>query len=103
MAGYVGRLESGDTLDASSYFTGPWRCFSRKVVDPGQTETFDAARAEYAIFVMSGEGTATVGTTTQRVDPGSALTVGYRASLVITAGGGPLELFVTTLNLDLNP
>ena len=99
MAGYVGRLESGDTLDASSYFTGPWQCFSRRVVDPGQTETFDAARAEYAIFVISGEGDAAVGTTTQKVDPGSALTVGYRASLVVTAGDEPLELFVTTLDL----
>ena len=99
MAGYVTRLESGQVLEAAAYFKGPWRSFSRQVVEPRGTVTFHADDAEYAIFVMTGEGEARVGATTQSVDPGAALTVGYRASLVLTAGEHPLELFVTTLNV----
>lgn len=99
MAGYVGRLEAGDVLAAAAFFEGPWRSFSRRTVEPGHTETFDAADAEYAIFVMSGDGRARVGATTQPLTPGSALTVGYRATLAVTAADSPLELFVTTLNV----
>ena len=72
---------------------------TRQVVEPRGTATFRADDAEYAIFVMTGEGEARVGATTQSVDPGAALTVGYRASLILSAAGRPLELFVTTLNV----
>ncbi|VXC43218.1 conserved hypothetical protein [Arthrobacter sp. 9V] len=99
MTGYVGQLESGQTLSAKPYFEGPWREFSRQTIPEGSDHTFDAVDGEYAIFIMSGEGKATVGSTTHAITPGSALTVGYRANVKISALSGDVEVFVTTLNV----
>lgn len=74
----------------------------RRAIEPGAPESSQAVDAEYAIFVVTGRGEARVGAATQQIDPGSALTVGYRASLVIAADGAPLEVFVATLNVSLS-
>ena len=99
MAGYVGRLGPGETLDARVHFKGPWRDFRRIGVDAGQEYVFDAVDAEYSIFVMSGRGQGRVGSQSHPLDEGSALTVGYRARLTVVADE-PLELFVTTLDVS---
>lgn len=100
MAGYVGEIALGETLSAKPYFTGAWREFSREQVPPGATREFDAADAEYAVIVVSGSGTAKVGSRSQTFDAGSSFTVGYRSLLVLTTGPGPVELFVTTLDVS---
>jgi hypothetical protein len=99
MTGYVGELKRGQTLSAEQYFQGPWREFSRETIDTGSEHTFEAKDCEYAIFVMSGFGEATVGSITHPLTPGSALTVGYRAKVTITPSTDPIELFITTLNV----
>jgi quercetin dioxygenase-like cupin family protein len=101
MAGWVGRLEPGQTLDARPHFHGPWRDFRRVIVEASEEIVFEASDCEYAIFVMSGTGEATIGAQARPLTPGSALTVGYRARLQATAGDGPVELFVTTLDVRL--
>jgi mannose-6-phosphate isomerase-like protein (cupin superfamily) len=92
-------LAVGQTLDAKEYFEGPWRSFSRVLVDAGTETNFDATDCEYSIFVMSGEGTLELGSTQQKLTTGSAVTVGYRATIRVRAESD-LELFVTTLDVD---
>jgi hypothetical protein len=99
MAGYVGRIEPGETLDAAEHFKGPWRNFRRITIDAGQERLFDAVDAEYSIFVMSGEGRGKFGGQSYPVNEGAAFTVGYRAALTLVAGDGPVEVFVTTLDV----
>lgn len=103
MAGFMGRLESGETLAAAQYFEGPWRSFSRTTIEPGDERDFAAVDAEYSIFVMSGEGVGRVGTQTHAMNPGTAFTVGFGAKLTLAATDGPVEIFVTTLNVALDP
>ncbi len=99
MAGYVGRLEPGQTLQAGDHFKGPWRSFSRTTIEAGQEQTFNASDAEFSIFVMSGHGQSVIGSQAQPVSPGSALTVGYRAQLTLRADDSPVEVFVTIVDI----
>lgn len=99
MPGHVSRLAVGQTLDAKEHFDGPWRSFSRSMVDAGSETSFDATDCEYSIFVMSGSGTLELGSNRQELTAGSAVTVGYRATIRICAASD-LELFVTTLDVD---
>ena len=101
MAGWVGRIDEGETLSAAGHFAGPWREFSRRTVQPGETFAFDAADAEYAVIVMSGTGEAEVGARTLAIRPGSSLTIGYRAQVVIRATDEPVEVFITTVDVRL--
>ena len=101
MAGYVGRLEQGQVLEAGKFLKGPWRSFQRVSIEAGQEHLFDGAESEYAIFVMSGSGHAVVGSQTRPATPGTALTVGYRASLRLIADSQPVEVFVTTLDVKI--
>lgn len=100
MAGYVGRLEPNQTLSAEGHFAGPWRDFRRITIEAGTAQDFNASDVEYSIFVMSGTGTATAGSQHHSINPGAALTVGYRAAVTIAADpGNDVELFVTTLTV----
>lgn len=99
MAGLVTRLDPGQTISAAGHFEGAWRDFRRITVKAGGSQNFTASDCEFAIFVISGEGTGIVGTQRHPLTPGSALTVGYRAQLDVAAGADPIELFVTTLDV----
>ena len=100
MPGYVGKLAPGQTLSARPYLAGSWREFSRIRLEPGEERLFDAGTAEYSVIVISGDGTAEVAGRSQSYDGGASFTVGYRAQLRLTAGEGPVELFVTTLDIE---
>lgn len=97
MAGYVGRLNPGDVLDAGSYFKGPWKSFERRALGAAETTRFSATDEEYSIFVTAGQGTFTVDNTERHADEGTAITVGLGSTVDITAGPEGLELFITTL------
>jgi mannose-6-phosphate isomerase-like protein (cupin superfamily) len=99
MAGYVGRLNEGETMGRPDFFKGPWRSFARLTLGAGTSREFVGDKIEQSIFVLSGEGTAHVGSATQPLDVGAALTVGYQASVTIAAGEAPIELFITTLDV----
>lgn len=99
MAGYVGHLALGETLDATPYFEGPWAQFERRRVEPGATTTFVAQQDEYAIIVSAGTGEYAVGEKSGSATEGSSFTVGYGAAVALTAGDEGLELFITTLSV----
>jgi hypothetical protein len=99
MAGWVGRLEVGETIDANAHFNGPWRNFQRLRVGAGERLTFAGTDCEYSIFVTDGGGSATVGNQARPLTTGAALTVGYRASVDVAAGEEGMEMFVTTLDV----
>lgn len=99
MAGYVGRLEPGDTLDATPYFEGPWKSFERRTLEDEQSLQLEGVGAEYSVFVIGGGGDYRVGDVTAAATPGTAITVGYGASVTITAGEPGIDLFITTLNI----
>ena len=100
MAGYVGRLEPGDVLDARQYFAGPWGAFERAVVDGGASREFAAEGVEFAIFVSAGSGEFEVSGARSVADVGTAVTVGHGAAVIFSAGNDGLELFVTTVLVD---
>lgn len=99
MAGYVGRLEAGEQLDATPYLKGPWRSFERRTIAGDSAEILTASDAEYAVIIMSGAGTFEVASTQRPYTPGSTFTVGYRAALTLEASE-ETEFFITTLNVD---
>lgn len=101
MAGYVTKLEAGQTLSAKEHFDGAWREFSRSTLAAGEVREFVAADAEYSIFVIRGTGSVRIGARREELTPGSAITVAYRASAAIEAASDELELFVTTLDVDV--
>lgn len=100
MPGYVGKLAPGQTLSARPYLAGSWREFARVRLEPGEERLFDAEAAEYSIVVISGEGTAQVSSRVEPFDAGASFTVGYRAQLRLTVAEQPVELFVTTLDIE---
>ena len=100
MAGYVGRLEIGETLDATPYFDGQWRTFERRLIPVGTAAAFGGDRQEYSIFVTRGTGTFVVDDVRRAATTGTAITVGYGAAAVIEAGEESLELFITVLGID---
>jgi hypothetical protein len=99
MAGYVGRLEPGDVLDARPYFAGPWRSFERARLDPGTSREFIADGVEFSIFATEGRGSYDVAGQRDDADVGTAITIGHGASVTITAGQTGIELFVTTVTV----
>lgn len=100
MPTFVGKIEIGQTLDATDYFDGPWKSFARIAVQPGATHTFTGDTAEFAIFVMSGSGNYVFSGVSTEVTPGSAITVGLGSEITVSAdAGNTLELFVTTLSV----
>ena len=101
MAGYVGHLAAGEQLKTGEYFKGPWRSFERVVIQPAGGRDFNALDSEYAVYVMSGTGEASVAGKARAATPGSSFTVGYGARLQVTAGDEPIELFVTALDVSI--
>jgi hypothetical protein len=100
MAGYVGRLDIGDTLDATPYFAGQWRTFERRRLLEGTSAGFGGDRQEYSIFVTGGTGTFVVDSVRRAATTGTAITVGFGAEAEIEAGDEPVELFITVLGID---
>ena len=98
MPTYVGKIEQNETLDATQYFAGPWRQFERSVVPLNGSRRLTADAVEYAVFVMSGTGSYQFNGSQHPLTPGSAVTVGHGAEVLITGDQAtPLELFITTL------
>ncbi|MFV4914290.1 hypothetical protein PFZ49_12260 [Microbacterium lacticum] len=98
MAGYVGRIDAGEFLDAAPYFNGAWKSFERRTVGSVEALVLQGDNAEYSIFVLAGDGTYEVGDLRCPATPGTAITVGLGASVTITAGSSELDLFITTLS-----
>ncbi|MEO3827045.1 hypothetical protein [Actinomadura sp. B10D3] len=102
MAGLVTILNPGETLPAAGHFAGPWRDFARTRIAPHARETFAGDGSESAIFVMSGSATARVGDTDTPLAEGGAVTVGLGSRVDLTAGPDGVELFITTLTVQVD-
>lgn len=100
MAAYVGTIQRGQTLDATAYFDGPWKEFSRIELQRGTPLRLTADTVEYSLFVMHGDGVYQFDGKRQSLTPGAAVTVGHGAEILITSGDEPLELFITSLSVE---
>ena len=98
MAGFVGKLEVGETLSAAPYLAGPWREFSRASIRADEEYRLEGADAEYAVIVTAGDGLASVGEHQEPFNVGSAFVVGLGSNLRLRAGTSRVELFVTTVD-----
>ncbi|GAB3977128.1 hypothetical protein GCM10029978_065990 [Actinoallomurus acanthiterrae] len=101
MAGFVTVLRTGDTLSAAGHFSGPWRDFRRVRIEPGVCETVVGDTIEAAIFVMSGAVSIQAGDVDTPLEAGGALAVGLGSRVDLVAHEDGAELFITTLNVDL--
>ena len=101
MAGYVGRLEAGDYLDATPYFEGAWKSFERRTLESAQSLRLEASDDEYSVFVVGGDGDYQVGDVSAAATSGTAITVGHGAGVTITAGVSGIDLFITTLGITV--
>ncbi|GAB5897695.1 hypothetical protein [Mycolicibacterium mageritense] len=98
MPTYVGKLERNQTLNATTYFAGPWQQFERTVIPIEGSRRLTADVVEHAVFVMSGTGSYQFNGARNPLTPGSAITVGYGAEVLICADQeAPIELFITSL------
>lgn len=99
MPTFVGKIGKNQSLNATQYFDGPWKEFLRQELEPNTSLRLTAAAVEYAVFVMNGAGQYQFDGRLQPLSPGSAVTVGHGAEILITAGDDPLELFITSLTV----
>lgn len=97
MAGYVGRLQLGETLSPEPYLQGPWKGFQRQLILAGDEYTLGAAAEEYSVFVTEGTGTVLIGDVRNRATTGTAITIGAGAAATFRADDGMLQLFITIL------
>ncbi|GAA1997368.1 hypothetical protein [Microbacterium ulmi] len=99
MAGHVGRIDAGESLDPTPYFDGQWRRLERRTIQAGSSVEFSADVEEYALFVITGAGEVETGDTRRALTPGTAVTIGLDSRVLVRVGEEPLDLFITTLCL----
>ena len=91
-------LDDGVTVDPRRLLLGAWREIGVRSVGPGATERLDADGCEHAVYVWSGDGTATTGEGRESASAGCAFTIVKGDSVTFRAGDEGLRLFVVTLD-----
>ena len=91
-------MADGQMVDASLYLSGGWRSFERCSLAAGARRRLSDEHTEYALYVVAGVGTATVGSDQVELRRGVALIVVRGNDIAVQAGFEELTLFVLAMN-----
>lgn len=101
MAGLVTTLAPDTTISAAPYFAGPWRDFTHLSLPAGKQKSLIGDRVEMAVYVLSGAAAAAVAGERIELTEGSCVTIGLGSRIDVTATDSGIEMFVTTVNVDV--
>ncbi|MET9397804.1 cupin domain-containing protein [Kitasatospora sp. NPDC002965] len=86
-------LREERAVDPAGVFTGPLRLVEIRELAAGDSAAYSSHAGEHTVFVLTGSGTATAGSTEVEIAAGTAVTLPFGVDAVITAHEGGLEFF----------
>jgi hypothetical protein len=95
---HVVDLNDGRPHDPRPVLAGPWQYLRLLQLDAGAGESLPAGDAEYATYVVDGDGEAVTGVGTFPLAAGTSVVLLRGAGATFTAGPSGLRLFVEAVD-----